>query len=176
MAHAGSTSRKQVTRGSQRLPLVFLCAVLMLGLSFVPIEPVWPGATPASAKTNTEQLVVKTKTGRYELSVEVAETERQKALGLMFRTKVPPGTGMIFPYGSPQEITMWMRNTYVSLDMIFIRGDGTVHRVAEATVPMSEEIVASEGDVTAVLEVKAGEARRMGIEAGSKVLFRIFKP
>ena len=129
---------------------------------------------PVFAKAATELLVVETKSGRHELRVEVAETEQQKAVGLMFRTDVPVGTGMLFPYGKPQEISMWMRNTYVSLDMIFIRADGTVHRVAENTVPMSEDVVASRGQVTAVLEVMAGEARRMGITSGSKIRFRTF--
>lgn len=121
-----------------------------------------------------EKLVLVTETGRHEIKVEVAETPQQKAMGLMFRTEVPPMTGMIFPYGQPQELTMWMRNTYVSLDMIFIRADGRVHRIAENTTPFSEDVVASEGKVTAVLELKAGESRRLGLKVGDQVVFRAF--
>jgi uncharacterized membrane protein (UPF0127 family) len=131
---------------------------------------------PVAAKStfSVETLYLNTDTGRHRIEVEVAETSQQKALGLMFRTEVPPGTGMIFPYTQPQELTMWMRNTYVSLDMIFIRADGRVHRIAENTTPLSEDVVASYGKVTAVLELKAGEARRLGLKEGDRVEFRTF--
>ncbi|MGF1650682.1 MAG: DUF192 domain-containing protein, partial [Hyphomicrobiaceae bacterium] len=129
---------------------------------------------PAHADSALEPLVIETAGGRHTVMVEVAETDQQKAMGLMFRHSVPPGTGMLFPYRVEQEITMWMHNTYVSLDMIFLRQDGRVHRIARGTVPMSREIVASEGPAAAVLEVAAGEADRLGIRPGNIVYFRSF--
>lgn len=148
--------------------LAFLC--VLAGVMFHSLVP------PVAARGTfpVETLVLVTDAGRHTIKVEVAETAQQKALGLMFRTEVPPGTGMIFPYRQPQELTMWMRNTYVSLDMIFIRGDGRVHRIAENTTPLSDDVVASNGKVTAVLELQAGEARRLGLKVGDRVVFRSF--
>ncbi|MGD9783802.1 MAG: DUF192 domain-containing protein [Hyphomicrobiaceae bacterium] len=130
----------------------------------------------AEAPFSRDLLHVVTDTGRFALDIEVAETEAQKRLGLMFRTTIAAGRGMLFPYAPAQEITMWMRNTYVSLDMVFIRADGVVHRVETGTEPMSEAIIASRGDVSAVLEIAAGEAKRLGIRAGSRVEHPLFGP
>ncbi|MEL6299945.1 MAG: DUF192 domain-containing protein [Pseudomonadota bacterium] len=132
-------------------------------------------AQSSVAKAPTETLVVVSGSARHTFEVEVAETEAQKARGLMFRTSVPKGTGMLFPHDGERELTMWMRNTYVSLDMLFIRADGTIHRIAANTEPMSEDIIASEGAVSAVLELGAGEAKRLGIKPGDRVNFRTFK-
>ncbi|MFM1815004.1 MAG: hypothetical protein RLZ98_1699 [Pseudomonadota bacterium] len=123
-----------------------------------------------------ETLTITTKSGVHRISIEVARTEAEKGRGLMFRKSVPSGTGMLFPYSEPQEITMWMKNTYVSLDMVFIRQDGTVHRIARNTEPLSEAVVASRGKVTAVLEIAAGEADRLGIAPGDKVSHPAFSP
>jgi len=142
------------------LSLMFLAAASTAGL--------------AETKRHFETLVIETRTGRHKIAVEVAETEQAKALGLMFRTEVPAGTGMLFPYNRAQEITMWMRNTYVSLDMIFIKGDGTVHHIVENAEPMSEDVISSNGRVTTVLELAAGQARRYGIRPGDRVEFRTF--
>jgi uncharacterized membrane protein (UPF0127 family) len=94
----------------------------------------------------------------------------------MFRTSLAEKTGMLFFYPRPQEITMWMRNTYIPLDMVFIRADGVVHRIAARTEPLSEEIIASQGAVTACLELAGGEAERLGLKAGDRVEHRFFKP
>lgn len=118
-------------------------------------------AVPAS-----DQLYIVTSSGRHQIKLEIADTEEKKRLGLMFRTELADGHGMLFPYDSPQEITMWMKNTYISLDMIFIGADGTVVRVARNTEPMSEEIVSSQRPALGVLELKAGAADKYGIIAG----------
>ena len=130
-----------------------------------------PIMTAALAQTafRKDKLTLKTSTGAHVLDIEIAETDEQRQLGLMFRPTVPPNTGMLFPYGRAQEITMWMRNTYASLDMIFIRGDGVVHRIEYGTEPMSERVISSRGAVTAVLEVAAGEADRLGVKPGDRV-------
>lgn len=131
---------------------------------------------PAAAKLAVEKLTLHTSAGAHVIATEIAETLEDKQRGLMFRTSVPAGTGMLFAYDQPQELTMWMRNTYVSLDMIFIRADGIVHRIARRTEPLSERIIASEGAVTAVLELAAGEADRLGLKPGDRVEHRAFKP
>src|SRR6266849_9328909 len=94
---------------------------------------------------------------------------------LRYRRSVPESYGMLFDFKRDQEITMWMRNTYVSLDMIFIQSDGRIRRIAENTVTESDKIIPSGGQVRAVLEVAAGTARILGIEAGDRVATPIFR-
>ncbi len=127
------------------------------------------------AKMRRENLTIVTANGAHEISIEVAETPEEKSVGLMFRRSVPEGTGMLFPYPVAQEVTMWMRNTYVSLDMVFIRADGVIHRIAERTEPFSERTIASNGSVTAVLELAGGAASRLGLKPGDKVIHRHFR-
>ena len=126
-------------------------------------------------KMRRDTLTLHTASGAHRIDIEVAESEREKSHGLMFRQSLGDSEGMLFPYPKAHEITMWMKNTFISLDMIFIRGDGIVHRVATDTEPHSERIVASEGDVTAVLEMKAGSARRLAIKPGDRVEYKHFK-
>lgn len=129
----------------------------------------------AEAKLRNDKLVLKTSAGEHTIAIEIAETEEDKALGLMYRTSLAPLTGMLFPYPRAQELTMWMRNTYISLDMVFIRPDGIVHRVEARTEPLSERIIGSNGPVSAVLELVAGEAGRLGVKPGDVVLHEMFK-
>jgi|GEM_PF-973869 len=113
---------------------------------------------------------------RLKVAVEIAQSADEQARGLMFRRSLKRGHGMLFLYGAPQEINMWMRNTYISLDMVFFKADGRVHRIASNTEPFSEEIIHSYGNVTAVLEIGAGEASRLGIEEGDRIIHSHFTP
>lgn len=130
------------------------------------------GAEPAARQT--EKLEIVTAGGILAFDVEIADTPARQALGLMYRTELPERTGMLFPYPAAREITMWMRNTYIPLDMVFIRADGTVHRIADMTEPHSEEVIASKGAVTAVLEIAGGSARKLGLKASDTVRHRHF--
>jgi uncharacterized protein len=121
-----------------------------------------------------DKLTLKTSAGEKNIEIEVAETVEQKAMGLMFRTSLADTAGMLFPYTPPTEITMWMKNTFISLDMVFIKSDGTVHRIAARTEPLSEKVVASEGDCAAVLELAGGAAERLGLKAGDRVVHALF--
>jgi uncharacterized protein len=114
------------------------------------------------------------KTGVHTFAVELALTPEDQAKGLMFRRELPEGEGMLFDFHREQPATFWMKNTYIPLDMIFIRGDGSILRIAENTVPLSEALVPSGGPVRAVLEVIAGTARKFGIAAGDRVAHPIF--
>ena len=137
-------------------------------------------ALPAGAqdgpqpKLKVESLEILTKTGIRVFQVEMAESQEQQRIGLMFRKEVPDGEGMLFDFRVSRPVAMWMQNTIVSLDMIFIRSDGTIANIAKATTPFSLATVESYGPVTAVLEVAAGSADRYGIAAGDKVSHRIF--
>lgn len=121
-----------------------------------------------------EPLEIATKSGVRVFSVEMARTEEQKTTGLMFRKELPDGQGMLFDFSPEQPISMWMRNTFIPLDMIFIRADGSVLRIAENTTPQSERIISSGGPAKAVLEVIAGTARRYGIAPGDTVAHPLF--
>ncbi|WP_309139573.1 DUF192 domain-containing protein [Siccirubricoccus sp. G192] len=111
---------------------------------------------------------------RHEFRVEMALDPNQQTVGLMFRDHVGPQEGMLFDWGTPRESSMWMRNTIIPLDMIFITADGRIHRIAERTVPYSLAPVDSRGPVRATLELAAGTAERLGLRVGDRVLQRIF--
>lgn len=121
-----------------------------------------------------ENLKLLTAHGTHVIEVEIADTPQEKTQGLMFRTHLEDNRGMLFAYDTPQEITMWMRNTYIPLDMVFIRADGTVHRIETRTEPLSEDIIASRGEVTACLELAGGAAERLGLKPGDRVEHRFF--
>ena len=126
-----------------------------------------------SAK-DVQPLEIVSKSGVHTFTVEMALTPEEQAKGLMFRRELPEGEGMLFDFHHEQPASFWMKNTYVSLDMIFIRGDGTILKIAENTVPLSEALVQSGGPVRAVLEVVAGTARKLGIAPGDRVAHPIF--
>lgn len=149
-------------------------AIIAALFLFAHLALAFAGAASLQAEMRKDVLKLITASGTHTFQVEVAETAAEKARGLMFRRSLADDAGMIFPYSPPQEATMWMRNTYISLDMIFIRQDGTVHRVAANTEPFSEEVIASNGDVAAVLELKAGTAQNIQLKAGDKVLHKLF--
>ncbi|MFT3730636.1 MAG: DUF192 domain-containing protein [Hyphomicrobium sp.] len=106
--------------------------------------------------------------------IEVASTEKEKALGLMFRTELDDNQGMLFPYAAERGLQMWMHNTYIPLDMLFIRSDGTIARIEEQAAPLSDRVISSEVPVLAVLEIPGGAAARLGIKPGDKVRYPIF--
>lgn len=122
-----------------------------------------------------ERLEIVTRTGVHVFDVELAATPDERSKGLMFRRELPEGQGMLFDFGGEGHVAMWMKNTYVSLDMIFIRADGTIVRIAENTVPLSETTIPSGAPVKAVLEVVAGTTKRLGIAPGDRVAHRIFR-
>jgi uncharacterized membrane protein (UPF0127 family) len=130
-------------------------------------------AGPARA-ADMQTLEIVTKSGVKVFNVEIAKTTEERERGLMFRKELPDGQGMLFDFSPQQEVSMWMKNTYVSLDMIFIRADGRILRIAENTKPLSERIISSGGPVKAVLEVVAGTARKDGIAAGDRVAGPLF--
>lgn len=133
-------------------------------------------AVPAALAQAMEPLVVVTASGPQRFEVEVMREEADRARGLMFRRSLAPDRGMLFDFARVEPVSMWMKNTYVSLDMIFIRPNGTVARVAENTEPLSTRTVSSGEPVLAVLEVVAGTAKRLGIKPGDRVEHPLFRP
>ncbi|MCG2626376.1 DUF192 domain-containing protein [Bradyrhizobium sp. WYCCWR 13023] len=121
-----------------------------------------------------QPLEIVTKNGVQVFSVEMATTDEEKQTGLMYRKELADGKGMLFDFNPEQEVSMWMKNTYVSLDMIFIRADGRILRIAENTEPLSTKIISSKGPARAVLEVVAGTAQKYGIRPGDHVGHPLF--
>ncbi len=119
--------------------------------------------------------MIVTSSGEHKFEVEIAASRSEQARGLMFRRSMAREHGMLFIYPKPQYVSMWMRNTYISLDMIFIRSDGRVHRIEANTQPLSERIIESGGRVSAVLELVAGAARKIKLRAGDQVRHTRFK-
>jgi uncharacterized protein len=132
------------------------------------------GSAPNLFAAELQPLEIASKSGVHVFAVEMANTPEEQAKGLMFRRSLPEGQGMLFDFHQEQPTAFWMKNTYVSLDMIFIRGDGRILRIAENTVPLSEALVPSGGPVRAVLEVVAGTAKKLGIAPGDRVAHPIF--
>jgi len=123
---------------------------------------------------NVQPLEIVTKSGVQVFSVEMATTEEEKTTGLMYRKELPDGRGMLFDFSPAQEVSMWMKNTFIPLDMIFIRADGRILRIAENTEPQSTRIIPSRGLAKGVLEVIAGTAKKYGIEPGDRVAHPLF--
>jgi hypothetical protein len=131
-------------------------------------------AGPAAQAASFQPLEIVTKSGVHVFSVEMATTEQEKETGLMYRKELADGKGMLFDFSPEQEVSMWMKNTYVSLDMIFIRADGRILRIAENTEPLSTRIIPSRGLAKGVLEVVAGTAQKYGIQPGDQVGHSLF--
>jgi uncharacterized protein len=132
------------------------------------------GASPAAQAASFAPLEIVTKSGVQVFSVEMAKTEEEKTTGLMYRKELADGKGMLFDFSPEQQVSMWMKNTYIPLDMIFIRADGRILRIAENTEPMSTKIIPSGGLAKGVLEVIAGTAKKYGIQPGDRVAHPLF--
>jgi uncharacterized membrane protein (UPF0127 family) len=115
-------------------------------------------------------LVLKTETGDHSFNIEVATSDKDRALGLMFRRSLPENAGMLFLYDPPQPAAMWMKNTLIPLDIVFISPEGRVHRIESDAEPFSTSLIPSEGTIAAVLELNAGQANKIGLKRGDKVV------
>ena len=146
-------------------------AVLLI-LGFLALPLAAASRAPAAEQGTLE---IATKSGVRTFAVELAVTDEERAKGLMYRRELPQGRGMLFDFKRDVNATMWMKNTYISLDMIFIRANGTIQSIAENTTPESEKIIAAGAPVRAVLEVIAGTARKLGIRPGDRVAHPLFR-
>jgi len=117
-----------------------------------------------------EPLAIQSGDKLHKFSVELALNNRQHRQGLMFRRRMAADAGMLFIYRREEPISMWMKNTYIPLDMLFIARDGKIRHLAERTVPMSEAVIGSGGPVVAVLELNAGTVSRLGLKPGDRVI------
>jgi len=112
--------------------------------------------------------------GVHAFAVELATTDAERERGLMFRKELPEGQGMLFDFQRDQPVAFWMHNTYIPLDMMFIRSDGRIVRIQENAKPESDDLIPSGSPVRAVLEVIGGTARQLGIKPGDRVVGAFF--
>ena len=126
-------------------------------------------AASAGAEAIREDLTVTSATGEHRFAVEIADDSQERARGLMFRRSMPDGEGMLFDFGEEQPASFWMENTYIPLDMLFIKENGMVESIAERTTPLSRAGVPSKGPVRYVLEINGGLSDKLGIKPGDKV-------
>ena len=128
------------------------------------------GAAPSPRAAEADALVFETAAGPRIFTVEVAATSEQRSTGLMYRRSLAPDRGMLFDFGVAQPVAMWMENTYVALDMVFVRADGRVQRIESDTEPLSTRVIESGVPVRFVVELVAGTAKRIGLAAGDTVV------
>ncbi len=131
------------------------------------------GAAMGKSIAGLEQitLCILSKGKTRSFTVEAARTGEQQQKGLMFRTELADNAGMIFPFDSPRQASFWMKNTVISLDIIFIKADGRIENIAENATPYSTDPIPATAPVTAVLELRAGLTRELGIGPGDKVVW-----
>lgn len=127
-------------------------------------------SVPTFAGLPRSELQVVTAAGTHRFEVWVAADDRSRERGLMFVRKLPPDQGMLFLFERSQFVAFWMKNTYLSLDLVFIRADGMVVNVAENARPLTLDPIPSAGPVKAVLELLAGTSTRIGLVAGDRIL------
>jgi uncharacterized membrane protein (UPF0127 family) len=141
----------------------FLAALFALSLAVAP-----------AAAADPQTLEIVSKTGVHTFAVELAKSDAERAQGLMYRRELPEGRGMLFDFQRDDEVAMWMKNTYIPLDMVFIRADGTVHRIERSAEPLSDRVISSQGLVSAVLEMAGGATERLGLKAGDRIRHPLF--
>jgi uncharacterized membrane protein (UPF0127 family) len=162
------TKRSLFPSGEQRLKSPLLRWVVVAALAFA----VAAGDSPPSF--DHDRLTIESKAGRFVFQVELAITPDQRAYGLMFRDSLADDRGMLFDFEHPQPVAMWMRNTYIPLDMLFIRSDGRIGRIVHDAQPLSDKVLDSGEPVRAVLELRGGITAELGIEPGDLVANRLF--
>lgn len=147
-------------------------ALTLILFAFLALLPA--GLRAEEALTKIEPLTIATDGDATMFTVEIADTDASRARGLMFRQRLPEDRGMLFEFEQPRPVSMWMKNTYMPLDMLFIRNDGTIAYIAENTKPRSLDSIGISEPVKAVLELAGGTARKKNIRAGDIVYHRIF--
>ncbi len=155
--------------------LRILRALALFGLPLAAAPVPFSAAVHAQEAARTEPLTIATRGGPQRFDVEVMRNDAERARGLMFRRSMAPNHGMLFDFERVEPVAMWMKNTYLPLDMLFIRPDGTVARVAADTEPLSTATILSGEPVLAVLELNAGTAARLGIRPGDHVEHPLFR-
>lgn len=166
-----------MTKGPRLLglkrPLLYIVLILILGLAVTLLGSDLRGDVGKEQLTG-EELLIDAAGGPVILFVEVVDTNKTRASGLMFREELAPNAGMLFDFKREQPVSFWMKNTLIPLDVFFIKADGRIVNIAKRAVPHSERSIASDEPVLGVLETNAGVADRLGIKLGDIVRHPVF--
>jgi uncharacterized membrane protein (UPF0127 family) len=153
-----------------RFTVLFAALIFLLGL-----QPAALSTRDFLASLDRSALIIETAAGeKHRFDVWLARTREQKARGLMFVESLDAEQGMLFLYDTPQPVSMWMKNTLISLDMLFIESDGRIAGIAQHTEPHSLASIAAPAPVVAVLELAAGTTATLGIATGDYVRHGLF--
>ena len=163
---------------NKALPHTVLGRAVLGGL-LVALALVWGGETahpqaPIEVFARDQIIIESAAGGRHRFDVELALTPGERAQGLMFRRKLPPNAAMLFIYRREAPVAMWMKNTLIPLDILFVAGDGRIVKVVERAVPQSLETIWSGDPVLAVLEINGGTAARLAIRPGDRIIYPAF--
>ncbi len=147
-----------------RLRILAACALMLMA-------PIGCKQQPADryATLNGDATIQSANGKVNEFKIEIASTPEAQARGLMSRESLAPNAGMLFPINPARKISVWMKDTPISLDILFIRKDGTIAKVASDAVPYSQQLIDSEVPVAAILEISGGRAAQLGIKEGGRV-------
>jgi len=151
-----------------------LISILALAIWALLLASCAQGDGPDFAAASEDVVIIETENEAHRFTIEFANTDEKRKLGLMHRTEMAADAGMLFDFGEPQPVSMWMKNTLISLDMAFIDETGIIKNIAANTTPRSLESIRSSAPVTAVLEVNGGTLARLGIEAGDQLRHPMF--
>jgi hypothetical protein len=151
---------------TRRLFLLFVLPLLLAVAANV--------ARAQLAQFPTASLTILTASGPHRFTVELATSPEQMTQGLMFRQSLAPDAGMLFDYQTPSMATMWMKNTLIPLDMLFVDASGHIVNIHERAVPGALDVIAAAAPVRAVIELNGGTAARLGIRPGDRVFYPIF--
>jgi uncharacterized membrane protein (UPF0127 family) len=132
--------------------------------------------SPAGVTFERTPLEIESGGRRHRFTVEMADTDERRTLGLMHRRSMAPDAGMLFDFKRDGPVSMWMRNTFIPLDMLFMDRAGLVRHIHERAVPLSEAIIESGGAVRAVLELNGGTVQRLGLKVGDRLIHPMFRP
>lgn len=150
-------------------------SLLAAALALAVVGPVAAQQLQRAPTFTRGPLVIESQSGKqHKFTVELADTDERRAYGLMFRQSMPADQGMIFDFKVDQPVAMWMRNTRIPLDMLFIDRTGRVVNIHERAIPLDETSISSDGPVRSVLELNGGTASRLGLKAGDRVRHALF--
>ena len=159
-----------------RRGILFVTLACALPLASTSIFAPFPALSQSLQNFAKETVTVRSDGKVHRLTVEIARTAAQQAQGLMFRRRMAADAGMLFLHAAPRRARMWMKNTYIPLDMLFIAPDGRIDQIVERTTPHSLETIVSDNPVSAVLELNAGTASRLGLKPGDRLVHPAFAP
>ena len=166
---------RSTRRAALLASLLLAWACVLLVMSAVLVSGSWAQSS-GNVSFQHAELAIESNGKRIPFKVEIADTDERRALGLMYRTSLPADGGMLFDFKHDQDVAMWMRNTRIPLDMLFIDRAGRIVNIAERAVPFSEATISSAAPVLAVLELNGGTASRLGLKPGDRVVYPIFGP